>query len=66
MTITPLAASEQERIACFNGLRLLRDDLVREHGIPLTELSMGMSGDWRRAIDCGATMVRIGTEVFRR
>jgi pyridoxal phosphate enzyme (YggS family) len=66
MTITPLEASESERIACFNGLRLLRDDLVRESGIALPELSMGMSDDWRQAIDCGATMVRIGREIFRQ
>ena len=28
------------------------------------ELSIGMSGDWRLAIDYGATMVRIGTAIF--
>ena len=66
MTITPLAATPAERVACFSGLRLLRDQLVREHGVDLPELSMGMSGDWRQAIDCGATMVRIGSEIFRQ
>jgi hypothetical protein len=65
MTITPQAFTANERVACFNGLRLLRDDLIREHGIPLPELSMGMSNDWREAIHCGSTMVRIGTEIFR-
>jgi pyridoxal phosphate enzyme (YggS family) len=30
----------------------------------LKELSMGMSGDFRRAIACGATYVRIGTVIF--
>ncbi|MFT5008391.1 MAG: uncharacterized pyridoxal phosphate-containing UPF0001 family protein, partial [Granulosicoccus sp.] len=29
-----------------------------------TELSIGMSGDFPTAIDCGATMVRIGTDIF--
>lgn len=28
------------------------------------ELSIGMSGDWRIALDYGATMVRIGTAIF--
>ena len=28
------------------------------------ELSIGMSGDWRIAIECGATIVRIGTAIF--
>ena len=27
-------------------------------------LSMGMSDDWRIAVDCGSTMVRIGTTIF--
>lgn len=29
-----------------------------------TELSMGMSGDWPLAVGCGATLVRIGTDIF--
>ena len=29
-----------------------------------SQLSMGMSGDWREAIACGATMVRIGRAIF--
>lgn len=28
------------------------------------ELSIGMSGDWPIAVECGATMVRIGTSIF--
>lgn len=28
------------------------------------ELSMGMSDDWHIAIDCGATLIRIGTQIF--
>lgn len=33
--------------------------------LPLTELSMGMSGDMEEAIACGATMVRVGTDIFK-
>lgn len=29
-----------------------------------TELSMGMSGDWPLAVERGATLVRIGTDIF--
>ena len=29
-----------------------------------SELSIGMSGDWRIAVECGATIVRIGTAIF--
>ena len=31
---------------------------------PLSILSMGMSGDYKIAIDCGSTMVRIGSSIF--
>lgn len=30
----------------------------------LAELSMGMSGDFAKAISCGATMVRVGSAIF--
>jgi pyridoxal phosphate enzyme (YggS family) len=42
----------------FRTLRGLRDRLG------LTELSMGMSGDWELAVAEGATFVRIGTALF--
>ncbi|MBV9103200.1 MAG: alanine racemase, partial [Candidatus Eremiobacteraeota bacterium] len=29
-----------------------------------TTLSLGMSDDWREAIACGSTMVRLGTALF--
>ena len=30
----------------------------------ITELSIGMSGDWPLAVKHGATMIRIGTDIF--
>lgn len=30
----------------------------------LKTLSMGMSGDYQLAIECGSTMVRIGSSIF--
>ncbi len=42
----------------FRTLRALRDALG------VRELSMGMSGDWRAAIEEGATFVRLGTAIF--
>jgi len=47
--------------SCFIQLRCLRDGLA---GGSLGELSMGMSGDFRIAIEEGATMVRLGTALF--
>lgn len=64
MTIAPFGASEAELHRVFGDLRELRDRLSREFGLPLPELSMGMSGDFAVAIAEGATLVRIGTAIF--
>ena len=47
----------------FRALRRLLEDL-RARGFDLDTLSMGMSGDMEAAIAEGATIVRIGTDVF--
>jgi pyridoxal phosphate enzyme (YggS family) len=47
----------------FAQLRTLRDDAV-SRGHAVTELSMGMSGDYLVAVEEGATMVRLGTILF--
>jgi PLP dependent protein len=44
----------------FAALRALRDGL----GMPLPDLSMGMSGDYQAAIGEGSTLVRVGTAIF--
>ncbi len=50
----------------FERLRQLRDQLAANAppGVSLTELSMGMSGDFEIAIAQGATIVRIGSALF--
>lgn len=50
----------------FRGLKQLYDRLseIRRPGIDFRELSMGMSGDYRIAIEEGSTMVRIGSAIF--
>lgn len=48
----------------FAATRVLRDKLSEQCGLPLSELSMGMSGDFCEAIAEGATMVRIGSRLF--
>jgi PLP dependent protein len=64
MTIPPLAPSAEHSRRYFVALRELRDQLVRESGFVLPELSMGMSGDYQVAIAEGATIVRVGTAIF--
>jgi hypothetical protein len=39
-------------------------DQTKINNSPFTILSMGMSGDYQLAIECGSTMVRIGSSIF--
>lgn len=39
-------------------------DTIAIHNSQFTILSMGMSGDYALAIECGSTMVRIGSSIF--
>jgi len=68
MTIAPLTAVPEEMRAAaqrtFAALRELRDELATRFGVPLKELSMGMSGDMVDAIAAGSTCVRVGTALF--
>ncbi len=50
----------------FMQLKKYFDELHREFfkDNSFNTLSMGMSGDYKIAIDCGATMVRVGSAVF--
>ncbi len=49
----------------FRSLRLLREEMSRSFtGLDLSELSMGMSNDFRIAIEEGATMIRVGSNIF--
>ena len=67
MTMAPLGDLETARTS-FAGLRALRDDIRTSMGekdaAVFTELSMGMSDDWRIAVEEGATIVRIGRAIF--
>jgi pyridoxal phosphate enzyme (YggS family) len=65
MTIAPLADNPEEVRWVFRGLRDLREQLQYE--LPQCSwqhLSMGMTGDYRVAIEEGATIVRIGRAIF--
>lgn len=47
----------------FKRLKLAFEDLKSIH-TKLEIISMGMSGDYQLAIDCGSTMVRVGSSIF--
>jgi pyridoxal phosphate enzyme (YggS family) len=63
MTVPPFDEDAEAARPYFRRLRELRDE--HQAGCPtLKELSMGMSGDFRVAIEEGSTCVRVGTAVF--
>jgi hypothetical protein len=63
MTMSALTDDVDEQRRAFRRLRDLRDAAERD-GHPLSELSMGMSGDYPAAVEEGATMIRLGTILF--
>jgi len=64
MTMPPWFADPEAARPYFKALRELRDRLRDLTGLPLPELSMGMSGDFAVAVEEGATLVRVGTAIF--
>ena len=58
MTINPKGLSSKENIELFKKCRSLADSLQ------LPDCSMGMSGDWKEAIDAGSTWLRLGSLIF--
>jgi pyridoxal phosphate enzyme (YggS family) len=60
MTMPPYADNAEASRPVFRRLATL----ARDHG--LTELSMGTSQDWRVAVEEGATLIRVGSILFRR
>ena len=62
MTLAPLVEDPEEVRYVFAKLRTIRDSLRKSWSphFDLSELSMGMSGDFEVAVEEGATVVRIG------
>ena len=63
MTMPPYFDDPEPARPYFIALRTLQEKIVQD-GIPLPELSMGMSTDFEVAIEEGATMVRVGRAIF--
>jgi pyridoxal phosphate enzyme (YggS family) len=63
MTIPEPTDDETVQRQQFKQMRVLLNDLKKE-GVVLDTLSMGMSSDYKIAIEEGATIVRIGSAIF--
>jgi pyridoxal phosphate enzyme (YggS family) len=64
MTIAPLSDDPAVARRTFANLRTVRDQLAARSGVPLRELSMGMSGDLDAALAEGSTLVRVGSALY--
>ena len=65
MTIGPNTKNINRIRSAFKKLRELKDFInLKNKNKNLTELSMGMSGDYEVAIEEGSTMIRLGTALF--
>ncbi len=66
MAVMPLTEDEEWLDRLFGETRRLFEQMRETaiDGIEMTELSMGMSGDYKIAARHGATMVRIGSAIF--
>ncbi len=60
-----LAQNESILKRHFDSVLQLRETLTAELGIPLPEISMGMSHDFPQALSSGATIIRIGNYLFK-
>jgi len=65
MNMAPLGASETELKSLFSEIAQIKSDLEKTFNCELKEISMGMSQDYKVAVKCGATMLRIGRKLFK-
>lgn len=66
MTVAPFVENPEENRDYFRALKQLSLDIISKNidNIDMNVLSMGMTNDYKVAIEEGATMVRVGTAIF--
>ncbi|MDY5576435.1 MAG: YggS family pyridoxal phosphate-dependent enzyme [Lachnospiraceae bacterium] len=66
MTIAPFVENEEDNRIYFRKLKQLAVDIKEKNidNVSMDLLSMGMTGDYRTAIEEGASHVRVGTGIF--
>ena len=66
MGMATFTVNEEQIIREFSALKALFDHLqnVEQENCHIEILSIGMSGDYKLALECGSTMVRIGSSIF--
>ncbi|MEM8677390.1 MAG: YggS family pyridoxal phosphate-dependent enzyme [Cyanobacteria bacterium P01_G01_bin.67] len=66
MTILPLGLSSAEALAAFQATQELAVSIKGKNyaNVTMKELSMGMSGDYKLAVEAGSTQIRLGRIIF--
>jgi pyridoxal phosphate enzyme (YggS family) len=64
MGMATFTENQNQIKAEFQQLKTIFDTINNQENVKLVTLSMGMSGDYELAIECGSTMVRIGSSIF--
>ena len=64
MAMPPFTPDPEDARPYFRRLRELRDGWAATSGVPLAELSIGMSNDFEVAVEEGATWIRLGSILF--
>lgn len=64
MLLPPWDENPEANRGLFARACELRAELSARLGLPMPELSMGMSHDLEQAVEEGATLVRVGTDLF--
>jgi len=66
MCMAPINADKGILNKVFSEAKSIKDKLNAKYSIHMTELSMGMSDDYKIALENGATMIRIGRLLFNK
>lgn len=64
MNIAPLNVTEEELVKLFSEIKDIQNGLNEKFNYLVDEISMGMSNDYRVAVRCGSSWLRIGRKLF--
>ena len=64
MAIPPAVSNSEDSRSAFREVLRVQQKLSERVGLPMTEASFGMSGDYVVAVEEGATHVRVGSQIF--
>lgn len=64
MNMAPIHCSDENLHKLFGNIKQIYDELQSEFGVELNQISMGMSNDYKIALEEGATIIRLGRILF--